>query len=103
LLFNLVKNSREAMPTGGKLLLRVRAVGDLAEFLIADTGSGIPEDVLSRIFDPFFTHGKSEGTGLGMAIAKSVVEAHGGTIQVKSEVGKGTMCSARLPIARGDR
>ncbi|MEM7144275.1 MAG: ATP-binding protein [Verrucomicrobiota bacterium] len=100
LLYNLVKNGREAMPDGGKLVVRVREVGGNVEFTIADNGCGIPEDVLSRVFDPFVTHGKSGGTGLGMSIAKSVAEDHGGTIQVRSEEGKGTACLVVLPIGR---
>ena len=65
---------------------------------IEDTGCGIPEDVLARIFEPFVTHGKANGTGLGMAIAKSVVEAHRGEIWMDSTVGEGTTCHITLPV-----
>ncbi|MEM8955568.1 MAG: ATP-binding protein [Verrucomicrobiota bacterium] len=98
LLYNLVKNAREAMPDGGKLVIRVRTIDGNLEITIADNGCGIPKDVLPRVFDSFVTHGKSGGTGLGMSIAKSVAEDHGGTIQVRSEEGKGTACLVVLPL-----
>jgi signal transduction histidine kinase len=65
---------------------------------ISDTGSGIPADILPKLFEPFVTHGKSHGTGLGMAIAKSVVDAHGGKISVASIPGNGTTVDVRLPV-----
>ena len=64
---------------------------------VADTGRGITETDLPKIFDPYFTT-KSSGTGLGLAIAHNIVEAIGGTIEVKSEAGKGTAFTLRLPI-----
>ena len=96
-LLNLIKNAMEAMPSGGRLSLAVHADGDQAVFTVADTGHGIPEHILPKIFDPFVTHGKAQGTGLGMAIAKSIVEAHGGTIAVSSNPGHGTRFTIRLP------
>ncbi len=97
LLRNIVKNAAESMPRGGTLTLRVRRKDDAVEFEIEDTGSGIPADVLARIFEPFVTHGKPGGTGLGMAIAKAVVEAHQGKIRMESEEGIGTVCRISLP------
>jgi signal transduction histidine kinase len=64
---------------------------------ISDNGSGIPEDKIGRIFNPFFTT-KEKGTGLGMAISRKIVEAHEGTIEVASEVGRGTEFTIRLPL-----
>jgi signal transduction histidine kinase len=96
-LLNLVKNAIEAMPRGGILRLGLRQEGDRVIFKIADTGSGIPPELLEKIFEPFVTFGKSKGTGLGMAIAKSVAEAHGGTITVQSKVGLGTTLEVSLP------
>ena len=96
-LLNLIKNSVEAMPKGGVLRLELLEVDRTAIFRVADTGSGIPEDLLPRIFEPFVTAGKSKGTGLGMAIVKSVVEAHGGEIEVRSKVGVGTTVKILLP------
>jgi signal transduction histidine kinase len=97
LLLNLVKNSVEAMPKGGILRLGLRQEGDRVIFKIADTGTGIPPELLEKIFEPFVTFGKSKGTGLGMAIAKSVAEAHGGTITVQSKLGLGTTIEVGIP------
>lgn len=98
-LINLIKNAVEAMPSGGTLALCVSCEGDHAVFTVADTGHGIPEYILPTIFEPFVTHGKAEGTGLGMAIARSIVEAHGGTIAVTSTPGQGTCFTLRIPQA----
>ncbi|PYN60992.1 MAG: hypothetical protein DMD92_05560, partial [Candidatus Rokuibacteriota bacterium] len=65
--------------------------------MIEDTGSGMTEEVLARAFDPFFTT-KAEGTGLGMSIARSVVDLHGGTLTVQSRVGNGTRVQIKLPV-----
>jgi signal transduction histidine kinase len=96
-LLNLIKNSVEAMPKGGVLRLEVFQLDNTVTFRVADTGSGIPAELLPRIFEPFVTYGKSKGTGLGMAIVKSVVEAHGGEIEVRSKVGVGTTTEIVLP------
>jgi signal transduction histidine kinase len=69
---------------------------------IADTGVGIPAEHLSRIFDPFFsTKGVGKGTGLGLAITRRILEDHGGSIEVSSEVGRGTTFTIWLPAAEG--
>ncbi len=65
---------------------------------VIDNGNGIPEQIRARFFDPFITYGKSKGTGLGSAIAKSIIEAHGGTIKFESEAGQGTTFFIRMPI-----
>ena len=96
-LLNLIKNSLEAMPKGGLLRLGLRQEGGWIIFRVGDTGCGISPELQAKIFEPFVTYGKSKGTGLGMAIAKSVVEAHHGNIQVKSTVGTGTTIEVRLP------
>lgn len=96
-LLNLIKNALEAMPRGGVLRLSLRQEGDRAIFLVGDTGPGIPEELLPRIFEPFVTRGKSQGTGLGLAIAHSVVEAHSGTIDLRSKPGLGTTIEISLP------
>jgi signal transduction histidine kinase len=96
-LCNLIKNAREAMTGGGVLTISTDLVGDAAVLRISDTGIGIPPDLMPRLFEPFVTHGKSHGTGLGMAIAKSVVTAHSGTISVQSVQGNGTTVEIRLP------
>ena len=96
-LCNLIKNAREAMPDGGILKLSIDLVHDQVVIRITDTGCGIPAEVLAKLFEPFVTHGKSHGTGLGMAISKSVIEAHGGKISVGTIEGRGTTVDVRIP------
>jgi signal transduction histidine kinase len=97
-LVNIIRNAAEAMPNGGQLRLSmVSAEPDTLEITVADTGSGIPDELLPTIFEPFVTNGKPGGTGLGLAIAKAVIEAHGGSIGVQSAVGVGTSFTIRLP------
>ena len=62
-----------------------------------DNGPGIPESIRATLFEPFVTHGKSDGTGLGMAIVKKIIDAHGGTITFDTEEGKGTSFNVHLP------
>jgi signal transduction histidine kinase len=98
-LLNLVRNAREAMPpTGGSLWLRVGASeeGDGVDLVVDDNGSGIDVDVREKVFDPFFTT-KEGGTGLGLAVTRQIVEAHGGTIACEARVPKGTRVSVHLP------
>jgi len=97
-LFNLINNAREAMPQGGTLRLSARREDDTIVLQIADTGTGIPPEVREHIFEPFFTHGKRRGTGLGLAVVDTIVRAHNGTIEVESEEGKGTTFTLRLPV-----
>jgi signal transduction histidine kinase len=87
---NLVQNAVEAFPDGASGTVRVRAkYADGWELTITDDGPGIPPDVAARIFEPLFTT-KAKGTGLGLAVVKSIVERHGGTIELDSAPGKGT-------------
>ena len=97
-LCNLIKNAREAMKGGGILTLTTACEGEEVILRLADTGCGIPADILPKVFEPFVTYGKSHGTGLGLAIAKSVVDAHGGKISVASVAGIGTTVEIRLPV-----
>jgi len=96
-LCNLIKNAREAMPSGGILTISTDIVGSQVVIRISDTGVGIPTDLLPKLFEPFVTHGKAHGTGLGLAMAKSVVSAHNGNITVSSVPGRGTTVDIRLP------
>jgi signal transduction histidine kinase len=100
-LVNVLKNAAEAMPDRGTITLAVEPRGAEVCFSVADTGIGIPPEVLPTVFEPFVTHGKSNGTGLGMAIARSVVEAHGGRIHVRSTLGVGTTVDITIPAAAG--
>jgi PAS domain S-box-containing protein len=93
---NLVKNAVEAMKDGGILRVNIEESEGLATLTMSDTGSGIPLDVASKLFTPFYTT-KVTGTGLGLAICKQVVEAHRGRIEFESLVGVGTTFRVALP------
>ena len=102
---NLVINAVEAMKGHGSLTIktRVHADGQRVRLEIADTGPGIPEEILPRIFDPFFTTKRvGEGTGLGLSVTYGIVKEHHGTIRVESKVGKGTTFLVDLPMASGE-
>jgi PAS domain S-box-containing protein len=104
-LINVISNAIDASPTDGAVIeITAHEVSkqDKPGMLIRvlDPGKGIPPEVLSRIFEPFFTFGKRRGTGLGMAICKNIVEAHHGDIYVTSEVGIGTIVSIWLPLSQ---
>jgi len=97
---NLIDNAIDALasvPEGRRIDLFVENGAGAATVRVRDNGAGIPADKLERIFNPFFTT-KEQGTGLGMAIAKKLVEAHEGTIDVVSEVGRGTEFKVTLPL-----
>jgi two-component system, NtrC family, sensor kinase len=97
---NLFLNARDAMPKGGWLTIATRLDRGSAVIEVGDTGSGIPADQLSRIYDPFFTTKPiGKGTGLGLSIAYGIVQEHGGTITCESQVGHGTRFFIRLPLA----
>jgi signal transduction histidine kinase len=93
---NLYRNSREAMPSGGRLTIRTRRDREAVEAEVADTGGGIPPEVLTRIFEPFYST-KERGTGLGLAFVLQVVKEHGGTIHCDSAQGRGTTFTVRIP------
>ena len=97
---NLFLNARDAMPKGGWLTIVTREDRNGAVVEIGDTGSGIPAEQLSRIYDPFFTTKEiGKGTGLGLSITYGIVQEHGGTITCDSQVGQGTRFSIHLPLA----
>lgn len=97
---NLVKNAFDAMPRGGTLTLTTRRQGQSVDIEVEDTGSGIAEEVRPRIFEPFFsTKPIHHGNGLGLIIAKEVVERSGGTIEFASRAGEGTVFRIRVPAA----
>lgn len=98
-LLNLVLNGIQSMPRGGSLTLEAKAAGGTMDVIVADRGEGIPKEILPRIFEPYFTT-KTRGVGLGMTIARRIVEAHGGTLTVDSTVGQGTRFRITIPITR---
>jgi CheY-like chemotaxis protein len=97
-LLNLVVNAADAMPHGGLLVLSTGADEAGVWFEVADSGVGMPPETRQRAFEPFFTTKRaSEGTGLGLSIVDGIVRAHGGVVELESEVGKGTTFRVRLP------
>jgi two-component system sensor histidine kinase HydH len=95
-LLNLMLNAEQAMPDGGTLTLVGSRDGDAVCLDVIDTGCGIPAEQLPKVFRPFHTT-KTTGHGLGLAITRKIVQAHGGTIDVQSEPGRGTKFTIRLP------
>jgi len=104
---NLVVNAQHAIDARGSIVIRTRFIQAASaeqtpsvEFTVTDSGCGIPEENLRRIFDPFFTTKIGKGTGLGLSVSHGIVEAHGGSISVESEVGRGTTFRVTLPLVR---
>ncbi|MBI3266506.1 MAG: GHKL domain-containing protein, partial [Chlamydiae bacterium] len=102
--FNLMKNAMEAMSQGGTLEIRSEFVkrdeGQFYEVTFKDSGIGMDEETLTRLFEPFYTARKEKGMGLGLSISRQLVEAQGGKIQVQSALGQGTTMSVVLPVGR---
>ncbi len=100
-LVNLVTNAAHATPRGGRITVSTAMDGAAVLVAVADTGSGIAGDVRARIFEPFFTtKPDGKGTGLGLSIVQGIVEGHGGSITVDSQVGAGTTFTIKLPMVR---
>jgi len=106
-LLNLYLNATEAMPTGGRLIVATHTGGgeldahaaDVVRIDVRDTGSGISDEAIARIFEPFFSTKMEKGTGLGLWVSHGIVQAHGGTLKVRSRPGQGTTFTITLPIA----
>lgn len=96
-LVNLVKNAMQAMTKGGTLTLQTGEGADGVRVSVSDTGGGIPQEQINRIFEPFYTT-KKKGTGLGLMIVQRIVRAHGGRIELESHVGRGTTFRIWLPL-----
>jgi signal transduction histidine kinase len=101
---NLVSNALRHTPAGGQIILSARTAAGATQLIVQDTGEGIPADVLPHIFDRFYRGDVSRSeqgseSGLGLAIAKSIVEAHGGTITAASTLGHGTTFTVTIPAA----
>jgi len=105
---NLLVNAAQAIPEGGaghhQVRLSARVEATRVVVAVSDTGSGMPSEVKARLFQPFFTtKPRGVGTGLGLSICHGIVTAHGGSITVESEVGKGTTFRVELPLSPEDR
>jgi two-component system sensor histidine kinase HydH len=98
-LLNILLNSLAAMNREGKIFITVKPQKDNIAVVITDTGAGIEQTDLPRIYDPYFTS-KPAGSGLGLAVVQKIMEAHGGTIEVQSVVGKGTTVFLTFPPPR---
>jgi len=98
---NIINNAIDAMPNGGKLTIKSEKEKGFVNIIFSDTGLGIPKEVIDKMGKPLFTT-KAKGMGLGFPIAKRFVEAHGGSIKVKSTEGKGTTITVQLPINEAD-
>jgi len=95
-IWNLLNNSVDAMPQGGQITFRLDERPDATTISVSDTGSGVPPDHQRKLFRPFFTT-KTRGTGLGLSICKKIIDAHEGSIEVSSQVGRGTTVTLVLP------
>ena len=101
---NLMINAVEAMPAGGQLsitLARAPGVPEGVLTVFQDSGRGIPNEDLGRIYEPFFTSGKARGVGLGLTISRDIVERHGGRIVITSPPGQGARVEIWLPVRQG--
>jgi two-component system sensor histidine kinase HydH len=96
-LLNLILNAQRAMPDGGELMLRTRLDGKFAVLDVIDTGMGMDEELQAKVFNAFFST-RPGGSGLGLATTRKIVEAHGGTIGLRSDPGRGSQFTLRLPI-----
>jgi two-component system sensor histidine kinase HydH len=96
-LLNLLLNAQQAMPSGGEITLLARAEPEGVVFEVIDTGRGMTPEVLAKAFRPFYST-RSGGSGLGLPTTRKIIEAHGGTMEVQSELGHGTKFTIRLPV-----
>jgi len=94
---NIFINALQAMPDGGQIILQVQAKPDVLEVIIADQGGGVPQEILGKVWDPFFTT-KDKGTGLGLGIVKNIVDAHGGDIFIENGSDGGARFIIHLPL-----
>ncbi|WP_417897408.1 ATP-binding protein [Bacillus haimaensis] len=96
-LLNTIKNGIEAMPEGGKIRIKVKKEHDFIYLFIEDEGTGIPDELIERIGQPFFTT-KEQGTGLGLMVSMKIIENHGGAVSIQSQENKGTTVRILLPL-----
>ena len=98
-ILNIAGNAADAMPDGGHFTINTKKEGSNLKIEMIDTGTGMPDEVKKKIFEPFMTYGKKHGTGLGMAIVKKILDDHNAQIHVESELGKGTKMTLYIPIS----
>ncbi len=102
--FNLIQNARDAMPSGGRLVLQTQVKNGWVCTSVQDTGEGIPEEVREKVFDPFFsTKPEGKGTGLGLSVSYGIIEAHKGSLTVESKDKEGTTFRVELPAMREEK
>jgi signal transduction histidine kinase len=95
---NLLSNARQAMPAGGEVTIAVESEGGHVVARVADTGPGISEETVARIFEPFYTTKRDVGgTGLGLSVSLGIAQAHGGALTVRSQPGEGACFVLSLP------
>lgn len=99
---NIFLNALSAMPDGGRLTVMLTAQKDFMEVTVSDTGTGIKEEDLPRIYDPYFTS-KPAGTGLGLAVVQKIMDAHSGTVQIDGKAGFGTKVTLRFSLSANER
>ncbi|MFH1137114.1 MAG: ATP-binding protein [Pseudomonadota bacterium] len=97
-MLNILLNAIEALPEGGRMTVSTKTIGNQGVFLVEDSGPGIPAELRSKLFDPFFTT-KKKGSGLGLAQVATIMEAHGGTVDIGGEQGLGARVALRFPLA----
>jgi signal transduction histidine kinase len=98
---NIFLNAMQSMPNGGKIEVAIRTNGKMITINFCDEGQGIAEDILEKIWDPFFTT-KEMGTGLGLGMVKNIIESHGGNIQINNRTHGGTRVTVILPVESSD-
>lgn len=96
---HIIRNACDAMPDGGTVMVITDVLQDKVKIVFKDNGLGIPDSIREKIFEPFMSHGKKDGTGLGLSVTKKVVEDHGGTIDVESDLGEGSTFIITMPLS----
>ena len=94
---NVLINAMQGMPEGGIIYVKVSAEDNAVTIVFEDEGEGIPEDIMEKIWDPFFTT-KAKGTGLGLGIVRNIIESHDGTVSIGNKPDTGTIVKIILPV-----
>jgi signal transduction histidine kinase len=98
-LLNLLLNACEVVPTGsGKIDIELRRIDEALEIRIADNGPGIPDAIRDRLFEPFVSHGKENGTGMGLTVVQKILQDHGGDVAVEQTSASGTIFRIKIPL-----